>query len=345
MKNRGGSDIGSGLDLLDSGERPRSARGTHRVRRIAAVLVIGLLTLTLGAAGFVMWLVHDALSSIARDPDLLPSSSAGSSVVQSDDPLALLVVGLDAHETTPGRSDVLMLVFLPAARDKLYVISFPRDLYVDIPGRGKDKINAAQAYGGVSLAARTVESLVGVRVNHAAVIDFDGFVSLSSAVGGVTVWNETNSTSDGYRFPRGTVHLEGAQLLAYVRQRHDLPGGDLDRAKRQRLVLKALVGKLATREVLTNPQALRDLAARLGKYMTLDAGLTDEAIVDIGLHFHLNRLDDVVTMQAPVEGFGTSPSGAAIDIVDSAGMADLAEALQADAMGAYLSSHPAVVDQ
>ena len=92
---------------------------------------------------------------------------------------------LGSHDR--GRSDVLMLAHVPPGRDAVYVVSFPRDMWVEVPGRGHAKINAAYAYGGDALATRTLESLVGVRMDHAAKIDFEGFTGLTPELGGVTV--------------------------------------------------------------------------------------------------------------------------------------------------------------
>src|SRR5690606_27957882 len=76
------------------------------------------------------------------------------------------------------RSDVMMLVHVADDDSSVYITSFPRDLYVEIPGHGKGRINAALAYGGVGLAVTTVENYVGVPIDHVALIDFDGIEQL-----------------------------------------------------------------------------------------------------------------------------------------------------------------------
>ena len=121
-------------------------------------------------------------------------------------------------------------------RDKVHIVSFPRDMWVDVPGRGFAKINAAYAYGGEALATRTLESLVGVRMDHAAKIDFEGFTGLTTELGGVTVDNKIASETQGYAWPKGEVTIQGEEALVYVRQRYGMPNGDLDRAERQRAV-------------------------------------------------------------------------------------------------------------
>jgi LCP family protein required for cell wall assembly len=89
--------------------------------------------------------------------------------------------------------------------------------------RGRDKINAADAFGGPSLLIQTVEQLTGNRVDHFAVIDFAGFQSMVDAVGGIDVRVAEASSNDGVQFRKGLNHLDGRQALACVRQRYDLP--------------------------------------------------------------------------------------------------------------------------
>ena len=122
-----------------------------------------------------------------------------------------------------GRSDSLMVMHLAADRKSAYMISFPRDMYVPIPGHGKNKINAAFALGGPSLTVRTLERLLNTRMDHVAVIDYGGFINMTKELGGVTVYNKHASAYQGYKFPVGDVSLRGDQALAYVRERNNLP--------------------------------------------------------------------------------------------------------------------------
>ena len=108
-----------------------------------------------------------------------------------------------------GRSDSIMVVHLNAKRNKAYIISFPRDMYVDIPGYGQNKLNAAYAFGGAPLTVRTLESLTGVRMDHVVLIDFEGFIQLTEDLDGVTVINKTAFTSHGLRLPQGQDHDQG----------------------------------------------------------------------------------------------------------------------------------------
>ena len=107
------------------------------------------------------------------------------------------------------RSDVMMLVHVSDDDESVYVTSFPRDLYVDIPGHGKDRINAALAFGGPGLAVSTVEDYTGVPIDHVALIDFDGIEGLVDTLGGVDVQVPLSFEADGHQFTEGTQTLDG----------------------------------------------------------------------------------------------------------------------------------------
>ena len=99
-----------------------------------------------------------------------------------------------------------MVVHLNQKHDQAYIISFPRDMYVTIPGHGKNKINAAYEIGGPALVVRTLESLTGSRMDHVAMIDFEGFVSLTEDLDGVTVNNRTAFSVPRLQLSEGTGH-------------------------------------------------------------------------------------------------------------------------------------------
>ncbi|WP_051208934.1 LCP family protein [Propionicicella superfundia] len=325
--------------LPDPG-KPGPRRGRpSRLWRWLVALIIAIALIAGGATGYAVWRTKAALSAIQRDPGLLPSTGGAESSDADGSPLNILVVGSDSRGDDAGRSDALLIAHVTANRDKVYLISFPRDLYVNIPGHGENKINAAHSLGGTALTAETLEALLGITIDHAVSVDFEGFLSLSDTVGEITVWNETSSRSGEYRFPRGELTLQSDALLAYVRQRYGLPNGDLDRAKRQRTVLRAMLVKLSTRETLSDPAKLDTVLSEVGGYLTVDAGLSDETILRIGASLKLDAASDILTLQAPTTGFGTSPDGASIDLYDPTSMSELGAALRDDGLRSYTSRH------
>ncbi len=243
-----------------------------------------------------------------------------------------LLLGTDSRGPRDrGRSDVMILAHVPPSRDKVYLISFTRDMWVTIPGRGAAKINAGYAYGGVPLAVRTVENLIGTRVDHAAMINFDGFIGLTDAVGGVTVNNKHASPG----FPRGQVTLQGEKALSYVRERKNLPRGDLDRAERQRLVLEAIMGKVLSAETIANPARFNAVIGRLGSFVTVDSGLSNGAIVSTAASMRLSGRGDIVSPQAPIAGFGRSRGGQSINVVDWSRMRAMADGIHNGTLASY----------
>ena len=245
----------------------------------------------------------------------------------------------DVGNAGHGRSDVLMVMHLAADRKSAYMISFPRDMYVPIPGHGKNKINAAFAYGGPQLTVRTLEGLLNTRMDHVALIDFEGFIKLTEELGGVKVYNKYPSVSGGYSFPVGNVNLRGEQALAYVRERKQLPHGDLDRAERQRVVLRAILAKGLAKETITNPFKFVNFVRGVSQHVSVDDGLTESKLRKMALSLRLSS-DDIHLLQAPISGLGTSPTRQSIDIVDKKKLAQLANALRNDQMETYLEKYP-----
>ncbi len=245
----------------------------------------------------------------------------------------------DVGNARHGRSDVLMVMHLAADRKSAYMISFPRDMYVPIPGHGKNKINAAFAFGGPQLTVRTLEGLVGTRMDHVALIDFEGFMTLTEELGGVTVYNQYASVSRGYNFPVGNVTLRGEEALAYVRERYQLPHGDLDRAQRQRAVLSAILAKGLAKETISNPVKFVYFVREVLGHVTVDDQLTEKELRNTALSLRLTHRD-IRMLQAPISGFGTSPTKQSIDIVDKKKLKELSKALQADRMDGYVDKYP-----
>ena len=141
------------------------------------------------------------------------------------DPVNVLVVGNEIREELNdngyGRTDTIMFLRIDPLIKKAYLISIPRDTYVKIPGHGRDKINAAYAWGEEKLLIESVNELLDTQVNHYVEADFEGFKKLVDALGGVdiTVDEPLIDPKANANFPVGTYHMNGEQALAYVRTR------------------------------------------------------------------------------------------------------------------------------
>ncbi|TVS99820.1 LytR family transcriptional regulator [Amycolatopsis bartoniae] len=202
----------------------------------------------------------------------------------------------DGGDTT----DTMIVVHIPEGGGEATAISIPRDSYVQLAGTyGKHKINSAYSYGrhqeydeltqqGVTGAARerradqagartaiqTVEQFTGLRINHYAAVNLVGFYSLSLAVGGVPVClkEPVHDSYSGADFPAGQQTLSGAQALAFVRQRHGLPNGDLDRIARQQAFLASAAKVVLGAGTLANPVKLENLIEAVQQAVLIDQG-------------------------------------------------------------------------
>lgn len=323
------------------GEPRRAVAAPKARRRWLLASLATVLSLLLIVTGFYAWNLFSAVQNIPREAGLLPKADAERVLEPEVDTLNFVIIGSDSRgEDDIGRSDVLMLAHVPADNSKLYLISFPRDLYVEIPGRkGKDKINHAYAYGGPPLTVLTMEHLLGIRVDHVVKIDFDGFIGMTDTLGGVTVNNPVPSSSSRYSFPAGEITISGEQALTYVRERKNLPRGTVDRALRQRIVLKAILRKIMTPEVLANPKKFGEVVGELGSYVVADDQLTTGRMFGIATSMRIRGGDDIRLMMAPISGFGRDPKNRWIDIPHETKMPELADALQKDKLGEYYEKY------
>lgn len=237
------------------------------------------------------------------------------------------------------RSDVMMLVHVSDDDQSAYVMSFPRDLYVDIPGNGKDRINAALAFGGVGLAVTTVENYVGVPIDHVALIDFDGIEGLVDTLGGVDVDVPVTFEAAGYQYTQGTQHMTGEEALVFVRQRYQFADGDLQRNRNQQAVLRGIAEAIISRDTLTNPGKLSDTIDAIAPFLTTDDGLTPGTMLELGFSMRSLRSGDLHFMSVPYGAPYTTSGGASVIATNEDAMDVLREALRTDDMGTYYAQN------
>ncbi|MET7456768.1 LCP family protein [Streptomyces sp. NPDC005574] len=251
---------------------------------VGLAAVLGLLGLV---AGGVWWSTNHYGDQVTRIPDPFPRGPRPAKPAGHDGGTTFLLAGVDSRSKRPTtgsgatarlwrygaqRSDTLMLVHLSADEGSAYTMSIPRDSWVPIAGHGSAKINASFSWGGPPLLIHTVEQLTKTRVDHFGVIDWHGFRALTDAVGGVPVTVAENSydPQQHRHFTAGTQVMNGTQALAYVRQRHGLPGGELDRIKHQQQFLRSLVGKVRDGVRLTDPLATDRTLRAITRAVSID---------------------------------------------------------------------------
>jgi LCP family protein required for cell wall assembly len=321
---------------------------TPKMRRLLPKILIGaavLLVAAIGAGLYYAATIDRSLTENLNRGVELPtdeSSARPPKEAQETGTLNYVLLGSDSRDPGNdgnGRSDTILVVHLNAKRNKAYIISFPRDMYVNVPGYGRNKINAAFAFGGAPLAVRTLESLTGVRMDHVALIDFEGFIRLTEDLHGVTVTNKTAFSSHGFHYPKGKITIAGEEALWFVRERKLLPGGDLDRAENQRNVIKAIVQKGLSVRVISDPATFINFLGNVAKYLTVDNDLSDEEIKRTAHSLRLTG-KGIDLLQAPISGFATTRDGQSIDVVDTAKMAELSSAMKKDKLSEYVEKYP-----
>jgi len=157
-------------------------------------------------------------------------------------PFNVLLLGSDSrNESIEGRSDSIMIIHVNPQEHSAFIISFPRDSKVSIPGHGTNKINAAMSYGGPSLTAKTIENLTGIKIDYIATTTFLGFARMINNLGGVHITLEESIKDPwaGANLKAGSQILTGEQALAFSRARH-IPNGDFARAGHQQDVVAAV---------------------------------------------------------------------------------------------------------
>ena len=218
-------------------------------RRWVKAICLGVLVAALVAPGFAFGYVDRTLGSAGGGGNAEQRSTVAQakSALQHplpDKPVDILLLGVDhAGPGDPGRSDSQILVRLDPQTETISMLSLPRDLQVDIPGVGTNKLNAAYTYGGVKLAVQTFHQLTGVPIHHFIRIDFSGFWHLIDLLGGVYLpvdHQYLNREGNGYQpidIQPGYQLLHAKDALAFVRFRHDQMG-DFTRMVRQQLFLR-----------------------------------------------------------------------------------------------------------
>ena len=190
-------------------------------------------------------------------------------------PFTVLILGTDTGEygrTYRGRSDTMMLAAVSLKEKKTTLVSIPRDTKVAIPGYGyNNKINAAYSYEGTKGAVNIVQSYLDVPVDYYVEMNMKGLEELSAAVGPVKVENDLEFTNANKTFKKGTVTIDEDNILAYTRMRYEDPRGDYGRQLRQRMVLEALVKKIATIGSMTKYQSiLNAISSNMKTNLTFD---------------------------------------------------------------------------
>jgi LCP family protein required for cell wall assembly len=248
-------------------------------RRIALVIGVVVLVIIVAIGGTYFW-VNGKLNRTVALPAFTGTSAGTNWLIVGDDSRdGVTRAEQDAlHLGTQGANASDSLLLLHMGTGKPVLISIPRDSYVDIPGYGNNKINAALAFGGPTLLVQTVESVTGLRINHYMGIGFDGLANVVNTVGGVqmcvTAAVPADPTGDsGFTgLAAGCHNLSGTQAIAFVRDRESFSDQDLQRIQDQRAFLAALMKKATSPSVYLNPFTALPFASTSASSIDVDKG-------------------------------------------------------------------------
>ncbi|PMB96969.1 transcriptional regulator [Brevibacterium luteolum] len=327
-------------DASERRQRPRrKPRRTGRKILFGFLILVLVLVATVGGYAWYLGRTFDKNSNTIPDEhvfgDKTPPPVDGKAmnilVLGADEPMDQV----DFSNSRGLRSDTIMVAHVPEDRSSIQFMSIPRDSWVDIDGHGKAKINAALSYGGLPLAVSTVEDFIGAPINHAAMIDFEGFQLLTDSVGGVDVESSQAFSSGGHSFTEGTNHLDGEAALAFVRARKQFADGDLQRARNQQEFMSSLFGKIVDADTLSNPNKVTGMVRDFSPYMYLDSGLHSSAISRYALAMRDVRSDDIDFFTAPIAGAGRSSDGQSYVKVDEKELENVRKAFKDDTVKDY----------
>ncbi|MGH1550858.1 LCP family protein [Leifsonia poae] len=288
--NGDGGDGGDGTGPTP-GKPPRKRRRTKRIVAWTAAALAIILVVVGGYAAysyfrFVGGVKHvDVISKPANDVD----GQDQNILLVGDDhrPDGASQAELDQLSTTDDgggtNTDTMMVLHIPANGKSATLISLPRDSWVDVPGHGMNKLNSAFSLGGggsdptagAKLLIQTVQNLTGLSIDHYVRVSLLGFYTIAQALGPVQVClnNAVDDPYSGANFPAGVSTLDAKQALSFVRQRHGLPRGDLDRVVRQQYFLSVEAHKFLSAGTLLNPAKLTNTLDAVSGSLETDPGL------------------------------------------------------------------------
>ena len=310
-----------------SSSSPRHLAPRRGLPKWLKITILGLLLATTLGALAIFWALNTGQGALAlakSDEEVVGELSAA-----DGDTLTFLVVGSDSRErlddlaffgrSAGERGDVIMLVHLDQATGEARLLSIPRDLWVDIPGNGEGKINAAYSYGGPSLMVKTIRENLGIEVNHYVEVDFVGFIEMVDELGGIemTFPYPARDAKSGLDVEAGNQTLDGEQALAFARSRKyeeyqndswvSVDASDLGRTHRQQEVVRAILTELRT------PASIAEagqIAGSLAEHMTVDAALAATSVGSLAWDFRGLVTGSIDGQTLPV--FGDTVNGASV---------------------------------
>ncbi|WP_163651865.1 LCP family protein [Listeria sp. PSOL-1] len=271
----------------------------HKVRkgRIFITILFVLLIIIAGLAVIGYFQYNLSLKDAQKESKMKDFAFNGEKA--RGDTVNVLFIGSDSRGKDQGRSDSLMIASYNKKAKTPKLISLMRDTYVDIPGYGKNKINAAYSYGGPELVRKTVKENFGIDCNYYVVASFESFPKVidTLAPNGIEITAEKDMSANiDAKIKAGKQKMDGHTLLQYARFRHDAEG-DFGRVRRQQQVLQAVKEQaISATSIFKMPRVLGTIQG----YTKTD--LPTSLVLKTGMDFAFSRTQDVKTLTVPVKG-------------------------------------------
>ncbi|HYZ57165.1 MAG TPA: LCP family protein [Streptosporangiaceae bacterium] len=268
--------------------RITASRAARRRRALLAVsgAMSALVLLVSGSTWALTGYINDHIKRV----------NAGTGNAGVSGPLNILVAGVDPRtglthhqevmlhvgNDVSSNSDTMMLMHVSANRTRVTVVSIPRDSWVNIPGHGMNKINAAYGFGGPQLMVQTAEQATGLTINDYVEVNLLGFVKVINALGGVNIClpQPLDDPYSGLRLSAGRHHLDGITALAYARDRHSFVSSDLARIQDQQRLLSSALTEAIGSGLLANPIRLSRFLSAAISSLTVNQGLNVPALAN-----------------------------------------------------------------
>ena len=218
-------------------------------------------------------------------------------------PFNVYITGIDTYGeiSTTGRSDVNMIATINPKTKQILLTSIPRDYYIEqtCQGNQKDKLTHT-GFFGVGCTLTSVENFFDIELNYYARVNFSSLEKIVNALGGITVSNPHDFNAGGFHFEEGDIQLNGAQALAFSRERYSFVDGDFERGRDQMRVLTAIINKITSPAIITNYSSVLDAIAD-----TFQTNMNEDEIKAI-INMQLDDMAGWNIKQISVSGTGGS---------------------------------------
>lgn len=249
---------------MNQSRTTKRRRKRKLAKRISLVFGLALL-IVVGYFGYLAFTVKSAADKSYDDLNREKSEQRVEKVTLGEDPVTILLVGVEDYQDDTGRSDALILITLNPKTKEVVTLSIPRDTrtYIEVEDR-KDKINHSYAYGGLEATIETVESMLDIPVDYYVETNIKGFQEIVDELGGITVdvpfdfRQQAAGNHKWFYFQEGEMHLGGIEALAFVQMRKQDPRGDFGRQDRQQEALRAIADKALSISSITKADDVID---------------------------------------------------------------------------------------